>query len=115
MEIRLNAPILNPIHPQLKHQIRTLNLHMQLKVQVIKLDAFGRREPGEERFRHGVEVGSQGADVGETLAVSIRRLVEVRADEVVFDDEGLPRSEVPRVVETYGRFRGDWGALGLLV
>lgn len=111
LEIRLHAPILDPIHPELKHQVRALDLHMQFEIQIIELNPLCRREPREERLRHGIEIRRQCADVDEILAEGIGRGVFIAADEVVLDDERLTRPEVARVVERDGCFGGEGCAL----
>lgn len=86
MEIRLHTAIPNSVNPQLKHQISTLNLHMQLEIQVVELDAFRGREPCEQALRDGVEIGGKCANVDQSLVVRIGRCIAIAADEIVFND-----------------------------
>lgn len=102
MKLGLHPPIPHSIHPQLKHQPRTLNPHIERKIQIIKLDPFRRRQPREQALGHGVQIRSRCAHVDETLAERVGRCVGVAGDEVVFYDEGLRGAEVARVVEGYG-------------
>jgi hypothetical protein len=111
MKLRTNNPIPNPIDLELKHQPRTVNPHIEGKIQIVKLHALGRRQPCKQGFRHAVQVGGEGAHVDEALAVRVGRDVGVAGDEVVFDDEGLAGPEVARVVEGYGLRFGDLCAL----
>lgn len=80
MKIGLDTPILDPVDPQLKHQIRALDLHMQLEIQVVELDAFCRRQPREERLGHRMQISRQRADVDEILSESVGSLVVFAAD-----------------------------------
>lgn len=102
MELRTNSPIPHPINLKLKHQPRTLNLHIQRKVQVVKLHALGRRQAREQTLRYGVQICSECADVDQSFYVRIWGGVRVAGYEVVFDDQGLTGPEVARVVEGYG-------------
>lgn len=102
MKFRADGPIPNPINLELKDQPRTLNPHIQRKIQVIKLHALRRREPGKEAFRHGVQIRRQRAHIDEVLLVRLRGYVGVARDEVILDDEGLAGAEVACVVEGYG-------------
>lgn len=102
MKLRLHPPIPHPINLQLKTQPRTINNHLERKIQVIKLHAPRGRQTREQTPRHGVEVRRQRAHVYQVACVRHRRLVRVAGDEVVCYDEGLSRSEVARVVECDG-------------
>ncbi|KAI7180538.1 hypothetical protein KC360_g202 [Hortaea werneckii] len=110
----LHGPVLDAIHPQLEHEIRTFNLHVQFKVQVVELDALGRREAREETLRHIVQVGSESTDRDEVLAESVWSIVEFAADEVVLNDKGLSGSEVARVVEGNWLICRDGGTLHMV-
>lgn len=102
MKLGLYPPISHAIHLQLKAQTGAVHNHLQGKVQVVKLDAAGGGEAGEEAPRHGVEVRGEGADVDEIARVGLGWLVGVAGDEVVCDDEVLAWSEVAGVVEGDG-------------
>ena len=41
LKVGLHGAILDTVHSQLEDKVRTLDLHMQLKVQIVELDAFG--------------------------------------------------------------------------
>ncbi|KAI7150346.1 hypothetical protein KC344_g206 [Hortaea werneckii] len=114
IEVGLHGPVLDAIHPQLEHEIRTFNLHVQFKVQVVELDALGRREAREETLRHIVQVGSESTDRDEVLAESVWSIVEFAADEVVLNDKGLSGSEVARVVEGNWLICRDGGTLHMV-
>lgn len=111
MKVRLHTPILDAIDPQLKVQIRTLNLHVQLKVQILKLDALGRRQAREQVLRNGAEVSGQGADGDEAVDKGTRRVVVVASDQLVFHNERLSGAEVASVVKGNGRVGRYRGAL----
>lgn len=64
MKLSLHRPVVDAVHSQLKDEIRTLDLHVQLKVQVVELDALRRGEPGEQALGHGVQIGRQRAHIG---------------------------------------------------
>lgn len=98
----MHTPILDPINPQLKNQPRTLNLHMQLEIQIIKLHPLGSRQPREQTLRHGIDIRRQRADFDELGAEGLGRRVGLAGDELVFDDEGLGGPEIARVVEGDG-------------
>jgi len=87
LKVRLHSAVLHPVHMQLEHQVRTLDLHMQLEVQVVELNALGGCEAGEQALRHGVQVGGELADVDEVLVESIWRTVFFAGDQVVFYDQ----------------------------
>jgi len=106
MKVSLDAPIIDAIHPQLEHQVRGLDLHVELEIQIVELDPLGRRQAGEQALGHGVEVGGQGADFDEVLAERVRGVVELASDEVVFNNERLARPEVAGVVEGDGLVSG---------
>lgn len=112
MKLRLHPPIPDPINLELKTQPRTINRHLERKVQVIKLDAPRRRQPREQAPRHGVQVRGEGAHVREVTRVSGGRLVSLAGYEVVGHDEGLARAEVAGVVEGDGLGGGYGLALG---
>ena len=107
MKLRLDTPILDAIDAQLKNHIRAFNLHMQLEIQIVEFDALGGGEAGEEPRGDGAEVGGEFADVDEGFVVGVGGFVALAGNEVVFDDQRLPRSEVARVVEGDGLVRGD--------
>lgn len=99
MKLRTNPPILHAIHPKLKHQPRTLNPHIQRKIQIIKLHTLTRRQPRKQALRHRIQVRRKRAHRNQPLPIAIRRDLGIACDEVVFHDERLPRAEVARVVE----------------
>jgi hypothetical protein len=52
LKLGLYPAILNAIDHQLEDQIRTLNLHVQLKVKVREFLAFAGRQSGEQTLWH---------------------------------------------------------------
>ena len=102
MKFCTDTPILDPIHPKLKHQARTLNPHIERKIQIIKLDALRRRQPREERLGHGVEVRSERAHVDEAFSEGVRRNIHIAGNQIVFDDKRLTGPEIACVVERDG-------------
>jgi hypothetical protein len=52
LEVGFYCPVLDSVNNQLEDQIRTLDLHVQLKVQVRELLTFARRQSGEQALRH---------------------------------------------------------------
>jgi hypothetical protein len=102
VEFCTDSPIPYPIHLQLKHQSRTLNPHIQGKVQIIEFDALGRCQPSKQALRNRVQVCSKRAHVNEALAEGVGRGVSVARNEVVFDDERLAGPKVACIVEGYG-------------
>lgn len=99
MELGLHAPIPHPVHPELKHQACALNPHVQRKVQIIKLDAFGRCQPRKQTPWHAVQIRRKCAHVDQTLAIRVGRCVHIAGDQVVLDNERLARPKIARVVE----------------
>lgn len=63
MKLCLHATILYTIHSELEDEIGTLDLHVQLKIEIIELDTFRGRQASEKRFWHGVQVCLECADV----------------------------------------------------
>ena len=63
MKLRLNPSISHSIHLQLKAQSRTLNSHLQCKVQVIKLNAPRGRQPREQTPGDSVEICRESTHV----------------------------------------------------
>jgi hypothetical protein len=102
VKLRLHTPVLNSIHPQLKHQASTLYPHIQREIQIVKLHALRCRQPGEEALRHRIKIRRKRTDIHEALAEGVWCGFRVAGNEVVFDDEGLTGAEVPCVVEGYG-------------
>lgn len=115
MEIGLYTPILDAIDSQFEYELCTLDLHVQLEVQVIELDPFGRRQTCEQSLRHGIQVGRERAHIDQVFVQSIRSFVAIATDQVVFDYKGLAGSEVAGVVKGDGCVGGDWGALEQVV
>lgn len=72
------------INSKLKHQIRALNLHMKLEVEIVELNAFGGCQPCEEALRYSIEVRCQRADVDEVFGHGVWSTVVFAADKVVF-------------------------------
>lgn len=101
VEFGLDTPIPHPIHPKLKHQPRTLNPHIQRKIQIVKLHALRRRQSRKQAHRHSIQIGRKRAHIDQSLAERVGCSFGVACDEVVFDNERLTGSEVARVVEGY--------------
>jgi len=62
MKFGLHRTVRDASNHQFKHQVRTLNLHVKLKVKVLELDALGGHKPLEQAFRHIAEVCPECAD-----------------------------------------------------
>ena len=75
LEVRLNTTVLYTIHAQLEHQIGTLDLHVQLEVQIVEFDAFGGRQASEKALGYCVQIGSELANVDQVFAESVGRSV----------------------------------------
>jgi hypothetical protein len=102
MEFCAHSPIPYAINLQLKDQARTLNLHIQRKIQVVKLHTLCCGKFSEQALRYGIEIGSKCAHVDKALAIGVWCSIRVACYQVVFNYEGLARSEVACVVEGYG-------------
>lgn len=104
MELCLNAAILNTIYSQLKDQIGTLDLHMQLKVEVVKLDTFRSGESCEEGLVDSTKVGLERTDIDQRLVHRVRSFFCFARHEIVLDDKRLTRSEVSGIVKGHWLF-----------
>ncbi len=111
MKVRRDLSISHAVNSQLEHEPSTVYDHVQREIQVVELDALGRRQLREQAFGNSVQVRSQRAYGYQALFKGIGRLVRIARDEVILDDEGLPGAEVARVVEGNGGAFGDLLAL----
>ena len=102
MKLRLNSSISHSINLQLKAQSRTLNSHLQRKVQIIKLNAPRGRQPRKQTPGDSVKICRESAHVFEISRVCCGCLIGVACYQVVCDNEGLARAEVTCVVECDG-------------
>lgn len=99
IKVRLHTPILHAIDSELKDKICTLNLHMQLEVQIVEFETFRCGEPGEEALGHGVDVCRQCADLEQLFAKGIRSSIALACDKLVLDHQRLTRPKVASIVE----------------
>lgn len=113
LELCLHTPILHTVYHQLKDQICTLDLHVQLEVQVREFLAFAGRQSGEQALGHRRKIRLQLADAHKAFIVGIGCVVILACDEVVFHDERLAGSEVAGVVERNRLVGGNRGALSI--
>lgn len=84
---------------------------MQLKIKVGKLLTLASRQSGEQALWNSRQICSELADIYQVLAVGIWCVVVFASDQIVFNDQRLTWAEVAGVVERYGFFGGDLGAL----
>lgn len=99
MKLSFHATVPNTVDLELEAETGAIDDHLEGEVEVIELNAPGRRESRKQAAGHRAQVRRQGAHVDEVARVRYWWLVCVRRDEVVRHDERLPRSEVARVVE----------------
>lgn len=111
MELRFYGPIPDPINPQLEYQPCALHLHVKREVEIVKFDAFRRRQSGKKALRNGVKVRSERANIDETLGIRLWRSIGITSYQIVRDDERLTGAEVASVVEGYGCGFRDLGTL----
>ena len=111
LKVSLDFPVLHSIDHQLENQIRTLDLHVQLKIQIREFLAFAGRQSGEQALRHRRQIRSELTDAYQVLVVGVWCIVVFASNEIVFDNQRLAWSEIASVMEGYGLFRRDWRAL----
>lgn len=87
LKVSLNAPIFHAVNPQLKDQIRRLDLHVQFEIQVVKFDAFRRRQSCEQMLGDRVDVRRQRADFDQLLIESIRSFVALACNQLIFNNQ----------------------------
>ena len=114
VELGLNASISHAIDFQLKNQPGTLYPHVQRKIQIVELNALGSRQAREQTLRHRIQIRGERANADEALAERIRRDIHVASYQVVFNNQRLARTKIPRVVERDGLRLGYLGALSTL-
>lgn len=102
MKLRLHPAVPYPVHLELEPQARAVHNHLQREVEVVELDAAGRRQAGEQAPRNSIEVRRQRADVDQVARVGGRGLVRITRNQVVRYDERLAGAEVAGVVKRDG-------------
>ena len=107
----MDFSVLHSIDHQFENQIRTLDLHVQLKVQIREFLTFASRQSGEQALRHRRQIRPKLADAYQVLIVGVWCIVVFASNEIVFDNQRLAWSEIASVMEGYGLFRRDWRAL----
>ncbi len=99
MKLGRNKPIPHPINLQFKHQRSRIDSHIEREIQILKLQPLRRGKSREQRLRHRIEIRGECTDGDQTLLKTRWGNVGVAGDQIVFDDQRLTWSEIPRVVE----------------
>lgn len=102
VKLGIYPPIPHPVNLELEPQPRTVDDHLEGKIQIIELNTACGCQSGEQMPGHRAEVRGQRADVHQIPSKSLGRLISLAGDEVVGDDQRLPRAEVAGVVEGDG-------------